>query len=151
RRALAIAEDAGELDDAALACRNELLAGKLGRGPQITALAAARMSKLGRECLEMDLVARRHLQRRCLDLDERVRGKVGAQRGHDLAAREEDVPALGMALRRQQRGAGHREVIPVSVMMATLSASPRKSGLPDLRRVLVRNSGKPELRCHPRL
>ena len=27
----------------------------------------------------------------------------------------------------------------------------RKSGLPDVRQPIVRNSGKPEFRCHPRL
>jgi hypothetical protein len=58
RATLTIAKDASELDDAALAGGQELLAGELGRGAQIESRARCRQRhQLRREGMKMRLVA----------------------------------------------------------------------------------------------
>ncbi len=109
RRALAVTEDPREFDNAPLAGGNELLAGELGRGPQIAAVAPIRMGELGPERLQMDLIAGGHLQRRGLDLDEGELGKQVPQRAHDLAPHAQHGLPLGVNLGRPKGGPGvHR-------------------------------------------
>ena len=124
RPALAVAEDARELDDARFACSEELLAGKLRRGAQETAIVPARIGKLGRKRLQMDLIAGGHLQRRGLDLDEVKLGEIVPQRPHDLAAHAQHGPALGVDAGRPRWGRGGHQY--------------GLSGPSDLRKLLAR-------------
>ena len=52
-----------------------------------------------------------------------------------------------------QKGRGSRPEFAThaKILIRHGRACHRKSGLPDLRHLIVRNSGKPEFRCHPRL
>ena len=86
RAALAVAEHAGEIEDARLAGRQQLLAGEFRRGAQIERLPlAAGSDQLGGEGMQMGLVAGRDLQGGGLDLDEIARGEPGPQSGRDAA------------------------------------------------------------------
>ena len=70
RAALAVAEHAGEFENARLARRQQLLGGEFRRGAQIErAPLPARRDQLGGEGMQMRLVAGRDLQSRGLDLD----------------------------------------------------------------------------------
>ncbi len=61
----------GETGDAPLAGGDELLTGEFGRGVEIERLdGAVEPKRLGRKGMQMRLVARRHLQRCRVDLDE---------------------------------------------------------------------------------
>ena len=72
--ALAVAEHVGEGENAPLAGRQQLLAGEFRRGVQIELLRlAVRPDQLGREGVQMRLVAGRDLQRSAFDLDEAAR------------------------------------------------------------------------------
>ena len=72
RRALAVAEHAGELEQLRHAAGQQLLHGELGRAvqPAYLFLLAVRRLPVGGETLQMHLRSGRHLQDRCLDLDE---------------------------------------------------------------------------------
>ena len=71
RPALAVAEHAGEVEDPPLAGRQQLLAGEFRRGVQISGVRSpSGRHQLGREGMQMGLVAGRDLQDRRLDLDE---------------------------------------------------------------------------------
>ena len=97
RAALAVAERAGELDDARLARRQKLLAGELGRGAQIKPLALARRrDQVAGEGVQMGLVAGRDRQRTGLDLDEVARGEELPQRRRDPRPPEQERPPVGM-------------------------------------------------------
>ena len=71
RAALAVAEHAREGEQPRLAGREQLLGGEFRRGVQIERRPRAiRRDQLGRERMQMRLVAGRDLQDRGLDLDE---------------------------------------------------------------------------------
>ena len=112
RPALPIAEDAGELDDAALAGRQQLLAGEFRRGPQVALVARAGLLQLGPEAVEMGLVARRNLQHRGLDLDELGRGEEFAQIPGDRRPRQQKWPAVGMDMQSPERGMRNHQSLP---------------------------------------
>ena len=95
--ALAIAEHAGEGEHPRLAGGQQLLAGELRRGVQVARRAlAARADKLGRERVQMGLVAGRDLQRRGLDLEEAAAAKPVPQRRQDAPARQQERPPVGV-------------------------------------------------------
>lgn len=97
RPALAIAIDMGETGDALLAGGQQLLAGKFRRGMQIERRRLAiRRQRLGGESMQMRLVARRHLQRRRVDLDEVVAREETAQRRLDGVAAKKERPPVRM-------------------------------------------------------
>ena len=97
--ALAIAEDAGEIEDPRLARRQQFLGREFRRGVQVERLARATgRDQLGRESMQMRLVAGRHLQGGRLDLDEAGLGKPGAQGGDYTVAGEQERPAIGVSL-----------------------------------------------------
>ena len=125
RAALAVAERAGELDDPALARRQELLAGEFGRGAQIAPLARARgRDELGGEGMEMGLVARRRHQRRGLDLDEIPRREELPQRRRNAHAPQQKGPPIGVVGPRRRQDAGHRAG---SSIGRSAGGQPRKS------------------------
>ena len=104
RAPLAVAEHAGEFDDAALAGGQQLLAGKLGRGAKIKwRLRPVRRLKRRSKGVQVGFIAGRHLERPGLDLDEIVGGKPGAQCGGDAGARQQRRPAVGMHMRGPKR------------------------------------------------
>ena len=110
RAALAVAERLGEFDDAALAGREQLLAGELRRGAQIKPCrGAVGRFEHGGEGVQVSLVARRDLQGPGLDLDEIMRGKPGAQGGHDAGARHQHRPPVGVNVRGPEGRSGGRE------------------------------------------
>ena len=110
RAALAVAERLGEFDDAALAGCEQLLAGELRRGAQIKPCrGAVGRFEHGGEGVQVSLVARRDLQGRGLDLDEIMRGKPGAQGGHDAVARHQHRPPVGVNVRCPEGRGGWRE------------------------------------------
>ena len=97
RAALAIAEHAGEIENARLARRQQFLAGEFRRGAQIERPPLpAGSDQFGGEGMQMGLVAGRDLQGRGLHLDEIARGKPGPQGGGDPPARPQEGPAAGM-------------------------------------------------------
>ena len=97
RALLAIAERTRELEDPPLAGSQQLLAGELRGGAQIARHPLSiRRHELGRERVEVRLVAGRRLQDRGLDLDKIAGRKAGAHRSRDTPARHEQRPAIGM-------------------------------------------------------
>ena len=71
RARLAIAKNAGEIEDSRFAGRQKLLAGKFGRGVKIPPVRfAGHVDEIGGEGVKMGLVAGRNLQDASLDLDE---------------------------------------------------------------------------------
>ena len=108
RRALAIAEDAGEIEDARLAGRQQLLGGEFRRGVQVIGVAAAPASSIsaGGEAVQMRLVARRDLQDRGLDLDEIARLEPAPQRRLDAPARQQGRAPVGMDVRPPEGRSG---------------------------------------------
>ena len=127
RAALAIAEHAREIEDARLAGRQQLLAGEFRRGVQIERPPlAVRRDQLGREGMQMRLVAGRDLQRRGLDLDEaaaranqprnarrdpapRASRKAGARHGRRAARTAGDFGTFTSPGRRPERLASARQ------------------------------------------
>ena len=80
RPALAIAEDAGEIENAPLAGRQQFLAREFGRGVEIARLSrAAGRDHLRREGMQMRLVAGRDLQRAAFDLEKSARARTGSR------------------------------------------------------------------------
>ncbi len=109
RPPLAVAEDAGEIDDARLAGGDELLGGELGRGVEVERLGPPIDGQgLRGEAVEMRLVARRDLQDPCLDLGEGAVREPAAQRRLDAVARQEERAAIGMAVTVPPGRSGHR-------------------------------------------
>jgi elongation factor P len=99
RAALAIAKDAGEIDDAALARGQQLFHGEFGRGVEIAPGGSPVGSdKFGREAVEMRLVARRDLQDRGVHLDESLSLEIAAQRRDDPVPRHKQRPPVGVAV-----------------------------------------------------
>ncbi len=110
RAALTIAIAAGELEDPLLASRQKLLAGEFRRGPQIALVPARGRGQLGPHRVDMGLVARRHLQRRGLDLHEFQRREQVTHGPGDFAPQDQERAALGMGVRSPKTGAvGHQK------------------------------------------
>lgn len=94
RAALAVAPDAGEIDDASLAGRQQLLGCEFRRGPQVPpVLDHVRPDQAGRKGMQMGLVARGDLKGGGLDLEEAGRCKPAPERGHDPAPGQKVGPA----------------------------------------------------------
>ena len=112
RAALAVAEHLCELDEAALAGRQKLLAGEFRRGAQIKrrAGAAVRGGKRRGEGMQMGLVSGRNLQDAGLDFDEIAGGKPCPQPGHDPVSRQKKRPPVGMNVRGPKGGSGGQAV-----------------------------------------
>src|SRR5262249_487185 len=105
RTSLAVAERARELEDARLAGGEQLLACELGRCAQIPRRAAAVWrGDLRRKRMEMRLIAGRYLKDGGLDVDEIPRGEEGTQCRDDAPPRDQERPAIGMALRVPKQG-----------------------------------------------
>ena len=103
--ALAVAEHAGDIDDAPFAGRKQFFAGELRRGVQIKLRARpVRPKKVGREGVQMRLVAGRDLQRRRFDLDEVARGEKSPHGRQDAVASDEKRPPVGVDVRRPPGG-----------------------------------------------
>src|SRR5205085_315670 len=84
RATLAVAKDAGEIEDAPLAGGEQLLAGELRRSVEIERRAGTvRRLEPRRERMHVRFVAGRYLQRRRLNLDEIPLGEEAAQRRLD--------------------------------------------------------------------
>ena len=97
RGALAIAEHAGEIEDARLAGRQQFLAGEFRRGAQIERVAfTSGADQLGRKSMQMRFIARRNLQCCGLDLNEIPRGEPRPQSRRDLRARQQKRPPVGV-------------------------------------------------------
>ena len=95
--ALAVAEHPREFEDAALACGEQLLAGEFRRGVEIEPRTrAGRRHELGREGMQMGLVAGRGLENGGLDLDEVLGREKLPQRLLDAATGREQRPPVGM-------------------------------------------------------
>ena len=87
RSALAVAEDAGKIEDARLARRQQLFGRELGRSVQIKVSAlAAGLNRFGREGVQMRLVTRRDRQRAAFDFGEALRLEIGRVRSLDPVA-----------------------------------------------------------------
>ena len=100
RGALAIAEDPGEIEQARLAGRQQLLGGEFRRGVQIIRIAGAGIvDQHRRKAVQMRLVPRRDLQDRGLDLDEVAGFEPAPQRRLDPPAREQSRAPVGMDVR----------------------------------------------------
>ena len=118
--ALAIAEDAGEIDDSLLAGRQQLLQREFRRGVQIAdGTGAVRADHFGGESMQMGLVPGRHLQDGGLGLDEALRREPGMKRRRDAVAGKQQRAPVAMAFAvpegRQsghfrQASAGHERV-----------------------------------------
>ena len=94
--ALAVAKRAGELHDAALARRQQLLAGEFRRGSQVEPLARIRRRyQIACKSMEMGLVPRRGHQRAGFDLDEIPGGEELPQSGGNAHAPQKKRPAVG--------------------------------------------------------
>ena len=95
--ALTVAKHAGELEDPPLAGGEQLLGGEFGRGVEIKARAfRGGRHQLGRESMQMSLVAGRYLQDAGLHLDEVARREPGAQRRHDVRSRQQERAPIRM-------------------------------------------------------
>ena len=115
RAALAVAERAGKLDNAILPGREKLLAGKLGRGAQVTLLPSPRRcSLLGGEGVNMGLVAGRDHQHGGLDFNKAASGKKLAQSRSDPRSGEQEGAALcvGCKQRWHQQSRGRASLSP---------------------------------------
>ena len=100
RAALAVAEGAGEFEDARLARRQELLAGELRRGAQVERLPlAAGPDQLGGEGMQMGLVAGGDLQDRGFHFDEVPSAKPSPHGRRDAVAAQQQRPSVGMDIR----------------------------------------------------
>ena len=104
RAALAVAEHAGEFENACLAGRQQLLAGKFRRGPQVKrTLLVARPDQVGGKGMQMCLVAGRNLQRCRLHLEEIASGKPCPHSGGNPPPRQQIGPAGGMPAGQPER------------------------------------------------
>ena len=99
--ALAVPEYPRQLENLRLACRQQLLAGKFRRGPQVASdplAVATRQFGAGR--VQMGLIARRHLQDSGLDLDKTLLIEPCPHSAGDGATRRQKRPDVGVARRR---------------------------------------------------
>ena len=97
RAALAVAKNLGELDDAALAGGEELLAGEFRRRAQIErGRGSVGRGQRSGEGVQMGFVAGRNRERPGLDLDEIVRSEPASQGGRDAHARQQRRTPVGM-------------------------------------------------------
>ena len=100
RRALAIAEDAGEIEDARFARRQQLLGGEFRRSVEVIGVSGAGIvDQRGGEAMQMRLVAGRALQDRGLDLDEVAGFEPAPQRRLDPPPREQSRAPVGVDVR----------------------------------------------------
>ena len=141
RPALAVAEHMGEAEDPRLARGQELLAGELRRGVQVERRAAAAgRGELGREGVQVDFVARGHLQRRGLDLQEAAPAEPVPQRRQDAAARQQERPPVGVDVAVPPgRGVGH-----VILMNLVLMGAENAGERGHIQYGAARNRGAPE-------
>src|ERR1043166_4107093 len=101
RAALAVAEHPGEVENLPFACGEQLLAAKFRRRVQIKARGCAvRCVKLGRERMQVRLVAGRNLQHRALHFGEAARAEEIARGGGDAPACGEERAPVRMHVRR---------------------------------------------------
>ncbi len=114
RAALAVAEHAGEIEDAPLAGGQQLLAGEFRRGVQVEARApSVRTDYIGREGMQVRLVAGRNLQDPGVHLGEVPGREECPQGGHDPPARRQERPPVGMDMGCPPgRGIGHGACLP---------------------------------------
>src|SRR3984893_2214239 len=95
--ALPVAERARELENAALASGEELLAGKFRRGAQIAPRAlSAGSHDIGLEGMQMSFVPGGNGERRRLHLGKSMRRKMLPQGGRNPHAREQQRSPVGM-------------------------------------------------------
>src|SRR5262249_38925873 len=115
---------ARELNDSPLASRKQLLAGELGRGPQIEPLPSGRGGhQIGRKGMQVGLVPWRGHERRGFDLEEIPRREELPQRRRDARAPDQKWPPVGVA-DPERRGTGHLSSFGRS---ATLRANGREN------------------------
>ena len=116
RAALAVAEAAGELEDAPFAGRQQLLAGEFRRGAQEAPVAAGGRRHFRPHGMDVGLVAGGDLQDRGLDLDEFQHREQVPQRPDDLAPGDQERSPLGMRLGCPEAGSiGHQKLAPKPV------------------------------------
>ena len=98
RAALAVAQHARELEDAPFAAGQQLFAGEFRRGRQVAPDAVPRGSdQLGRECMQVRLVAGRSDQCRGLHLYEVTLRKELPECSSDPRTRKQHFPPFAMA------------------------------------------------------
>ena len=126
--ALAVAEDAGKIDDPLLAGRQQLLQREFRRGVQIAGRpGAVRADHFGGKSVQMGLVAGRDLQDRRLGLDEALAGEPGMKRRHDAVAGEQQRAPVAMALAVPEgRQSGHFRQVPLAISAYNPLAVPGK-------------------------
>src|SRR5947209_13490942 len=96
---LAIAINAGKIEDAILTGCQKLLAGELGRGVEIKLdPAAVGPHDIGGHGMKMRLISGRDLQRTAFDLGEALLFEPCPGRRLDAVARQEKRAAIGMDL-----------------------------------------------------
>jgi hypothetical protein len=101
RPTLAVAENAGEIENLLFPGGEQFLGGELGRGVQIERAAlAGGGDKLGFEGMQVRLVAGRDGKRAALDLREPFAFEMGAQRRLQTIALNQQWPAVGVDVRR---------------------------------------------------
>ena len=99
--ALAIAEHAGEIEDARLARRQQLLGREFRRSVEITPMPrAAGLHRIGFEGMQMRLIAGRDHQRAALDFGEALGLEPGARGGLDPAASDQRRAPVGVDVGR---------------------------------------------------
>jgi hypothetical protein len=95
--ALAVAEHARDVEDSRLARRQQLLAGEFGRGVEMEAHPRSVGSdEVGREGVEVRLVAGRDLEDCGLHLEKALRLEMAPQRGFDAPARQQPGAPVGV-------------------------------------------------------
>ena len=96
--ALAVAEDAGEIDDSLLAGRQQLLQREFRRGVEIAGgTGAVRADEFGGKSVQVGLVPGRDLQDGGLGLDEALGGEPGMKRRRDAVAGKQQRPPVAVA------------------------------------------------------
>ena len=104
RTALAIAEDAGEIEDFRFARCQQLLGREFRRGVQIKrAAAAVGPDSIGRKGMQMGLIARGDGQSAAFDLGKALGLEMRTQHGLYPPARQQGRAAVGMPVRRPPR------------------------------------------------
>jgi len=109
RAALAVAEDPRKGEEPRLASGEQLLGGEFRRGVQIES-GPARVGgdELGRERVQVRLVAGRDLQDRGLGLDEVAGGEPSQERRRDARTRQQKRPPVGINVARPPWRRGHK-------------------------------------------
>ena len=112
RAGLAIAPDAGEIDDPGFAGREQFLGGEFGAGVEVervfrTAFGPPRDG----EAVEVGFVARRYLDGAAFDRDEALAREPAGQCGLDAIAADQERPTIGVDVGVPERatriGLGH--------------------------------------------